>query len=68
MLKWSKTTQVGSEQFVSLKEVDAVVGGLIAHGDAMSLEMMKQMIHGLSDREFISAHDNWQKFVYEPKR
>ena len=67
VLKWSQTTKVGSEQFVSLKEADALVAGLIARGDGMSLEMMRQMIHGLSDRDFISAHDNWQKFVYEPK-
>jgi hypothetical protein len=67
VLKWSQTTKVGSEQFVSLKEADALVAGLIARGNGMSLEMMKQMLHGLTDRDFISAHDNWQKFVYEPK-
>jgi hypothetical protein len=66
-LKWGRTIEVGSEKFVSLKEADALVAGLIARGDEMSLEMMKQMIHGLTDRGFISAHDNWQKFVYEPK-
>jgi len=57
---------VGSgENYVLKSEADAVVDRLIELGDKMSLEMMKQMVHGLSDQEFISAHNAFQSFVYE---
>ena len=42
-----------------------MVDRLIALGDKMSLEMMRQMLNGLDDVEFIAAHNAFQSFVYE---
>ena len=65
-LKWGQTIKVGyGEEYVLRKEADAVVDRLISLGDKMSLEMMKQMLHGISDQDFISAHYQYQVFVYE---
>jgi len=65
-LKWGQTIKVGyGESYVHQKEADEVVDRLIALGDKMSLEMMRQMLNGLDDVEFIAAHNAFQSFVYE---
>ena len=65
-LVWGQTIKVGyGESYVHQKEADEVVDRLIALGDKMSLEMMRQMINGLDDVEFIAAHNAFQSFVYE---
>jgi hypothetical protein len=65
VLGWKTTVKIGNEVFVPKAEADAVVNHLILLGDKMSLEMMKQMLHGISDQDFISAHYQYQVFVYE---
>lgn len=65
MLKWNFKTQLeNGVEYVQLAEADTVVNRLIELGDAMSLEMMKAMLHGYTESKFVSAHDQYQKFVY----
>ena len=65
MLKWNFKTQLeNGVEYVQVEEADAVVNRLIELGDAMSLEMMTAMLQGYIEPRFVSAHDQYQKFVY----
>lgn len=64
-LNWKHTAKMGyGDEYVSRKEADAVVNRLIEIADAMSLQMMTQMMRGLDEREFISSRQVYQDFVY----
>ena len=63
---WKNTARIGyGEDYVSRAEAEELITRLVVLGNGMSVEMMKQMLQGLRDEDFIHAHDNYHQFVLD---
>jgi len=72
--KWAKEFRWRSRQrlpdgsqVVSLREAEEMLSRAVAVGDCLSLEMMRQMLMGLSDPQFCRVQNAWNQFLQSHK-
>ena len=72
--KWAKEFRWRSRQklpdgsqVVSLKEANEMLSRAVAVGDCLALEMMRQMLMGLSDPQFCRTQNAWNQFLQSHK-
>lgn len=61
--KWQSKVSSPQGNLISEEEANQTLSKLVKVGDRLSLEMMRQMVLGLSDPEFCRIQATWNQFL-----